>query len=92
MTNEEPMMTTTTHAKTNCPLCQYPLAAAASFKGEIPAVGDISICINCGAVLTCTDEALHLRLMTPAEIQAFDPDELDAMKPYVFGWRLIEHD
>lgn len=66
----------TRHAETLCPNCQYSINASADPKtGAVPKPGDLSVCINCAACLRYSDDELHLRMMTPGEIDELSPEE-----------------
>jgi hypothetical protein len=57
-----------------CPVCEQSNDAATSVShyGR-PAPGDITVCLNCGCVLTYTGE-LQLRRMTREQIEALPKD------------------
>jgi hypothetical protein len=49
--------TTTQLKATPCPECRYKLdAATAAFSHAKPGPGDVTVCINCAALLEFTDE------------------------------------
>ena len=73
------------HPESRCPQCNYKLDGSTHVHGGKigpPKEGDISLCINCGQVLTYDGE-LHLRKITVREIGQFMSDNAD-------GWATIE--
>lgn len=74
----------TRHAETPCPNCQYSLNASGDpATGAVPKAGDLSVCINCAAILRYEDAALHLRSMTPDEIEALSDEERDDLAKHI---------
>lgn len=59
----------------HCPACEYKLDAATSAAGDgaKPSAGDVSLCINCGALLEYTDD-LHVIPMPRGTRDKLSPD------------------
>lgn len=56
--------------ESHCPACNYKLTGATVAHGDdnAPKAGDMSVCLNCGQVLTYQDD-LSLRKSNAAEIR-----------------------
>jgi hypothetical protein len=67
-----------------CPACGYVVDAATCITepGARPSAGDISVCLDCAALLVFGGDDLQVRLMTKAEEAAF---ALEHPKPYRFA-------
>ena len=67
---------TTTGKPCNCPMCECNLNAHTSMNGDYtPQSGDVTICVNCGVMLTFTDN-LNLELLSDEAIRAVPPETL----------------
>lgn len=68
---------TTLMDECNCPQCGYHLDAATGINGDtIPESGDISICVNCAAILEFTED-LTLQILSKEELRKLTKDVLD---------------
>ncbi len=68
---------TTRHKQTNCPRCSHQLNATTDVQREgqrAPEPGDVTVCINCGQILTF-EEGLQLRRATAEEVQIVQADQ-----------------
>ena len=73
------------HPVSHCPQCNYKLDGSSHIHGEsttAPEEGDLSVCLNCGQVLTY-EANQTMRKITVRELAAF-------MKENPEGWALIE--
>lgn len=83
MNNENMKYVTTFHPESACPGCGYRLDASSSFRGYRPKKDDISVCLKCGMPLVYGDEELHLRKMTPEEMEELSPEEQAELISYI---------
>jgi len=64
--------------ESRCPLCNYKLTGATILSGDddVPHEGDISVCLNCGQILTYQAD-LTVRKVTGQEVRELmdDPDQ-----------------
>jgi hypothetical protein len=54
-----------------CPICQCPCDSSTQLAGEssrAPVVGDLTLCVNCGALLVFDGPALALRVANTWEV------------------------
>ena len=65
--------TTTRHRATPCSCCKEPLDAGEGYEGQTPSVGDLSVCVYCGAFHVFT-EGLGLRPLPEAELAGLPPE------------------
>lgn len=86
--------TITHHAETFCPVCNYKLNASSNFTSKHkPKRDDLSVCMNCAAILTYEDDALHLRAMTLDEIGMLEPGQLQELREMQSAvWRFNARD
>lgn len=72
---------TTRHTETRCQVCGHVLDASSSVDGAIPKPGDISVCIDCGTILTF-DGSLRLRIATDGEVAQLHEAEAKRLRQF----------
>jgi hypothetical protein len=83
MKKKKVTIVTTRHAASRCSVCGKTLDASTSVvDGRSPKRGDIGMCFECGTVLIFTDDDLHLRIASEAEIQSLSVETLKRLQEY----------
>lgn len=86
------MKETFTHPHARCPWCRTKLDAASDPVGDAtPKPGDLSVCINCAAMLTFGDD-LKLRALSAKEIAALPIDTARELVRYAMAVRTLKRD
>jgi hypothetical protein len=81
--------------ETLCPVCDHLLIAAINFRGDgTPRIGDVTVCINCSAVLRfCAEDQLQkISDDELAELALQDPRIFSLLMTYQNAFRTLMKD